>query len=288
MKKTENIELGLRIKLIRSELGMDQKEFSELIGSTVSALSNWENGRNRPRLDMIKKIAYEGEIDYKSLLHGDLETYIIQNLSNCFPKHDTHLLAHVSKETLNNIVKKMEKLPNSYDLNALKKVVQDQYHSIEMDFLKDVAEAANLTYEEIKISILMKDISELSRFAKKIASCTFNEPEQALKTLFSIAGINSSNFPSSTISEKLPISKNTVRLLRFDRDKEVQIDTETKSYSEFLDLNHLLDRSTRYAKYSSSEDKLQLDYTNMPITYKGHELTGDQIVKIKDYLDSLI
>ena len=48
MKKKEDIILGKRIKDIRINLNYDQKRFAKEIGATVSALSNWENGRNKP------------------------------------------------------------------------------------------------------------------------------------------------------------------------------------------------------------------------------------------------
>ncbi|MBD3950040.1 helix-turn-helix transcriptional regulator [Tuanshanicoccus lijuaniae] len=55
--KPEDIRLGLIIKSIRSELGLDQKQFANKINATVSALSNWENGRNKPNNNMLHQIA---------------------------------------------------------------------------------------------------------------------------------------------------------------------------------------------------------------------------------------
>ena len=60
MKKMEDILIGNRIKNIRISLEMDQKDFSNLIGSKVSALSNWENGRNKPNMEKLTKIANIG------------------------------------------------------------------------------------------------------------------------------------------------------------------------------------------------------------------------------------
>ena len=79
-KKQEDILLGKRIKHIRVSLNMDQKTFSEKIGSTVSALSNWENGRNKPNDIMLNAIANSANISVDELLSPSLEDSIKQYL----------------------------------------------------------------------------------------------------------------------------------------------------------------------------------------------------------------
>lgn len=81
MKKSEDISIGRRIRDIR--LGKnkfntkyDQASFAKLIGSTVSALSNWENGRNKPNAAMLDEIASLGEITVDELIYGSLDDYI--------------------------------------------------------------------------------------------------------------------------------------------------------------------------------------------------------------------
>jgi len=68
MKKQEDIILGNRIKEIRIKLNYDQKRFANEIGATVSALSNWENGRNKPNMDRLSKIAQLGDTTVTELL----------------------------------------------------------------------------------------------------------------------------------------------------------------------------------------------------------------------------
>lgn len=70
IKKKEDIEIGKRIKDIRAGLKMDQKTFSGKLGCTVSALSNWENGRNKPNDIMIKEISRLGGVSVDYLLNG--------------------------------------------------------------------------------------------------------------------------------------------------------------------------------------------------------------------------
>ena len=68
MKKIGDVLLGARIRKIRNDMGYDQKQFSEKIGSTVSALSNWENGRNKPKDNTLNKIAELAGIPVNELL----------------------------------------------------------------------------------------------------------------------------------------------------------------------------------------------------------------------------
>lgn len=49
-------DLGQRIKAIRSELNLSQKELAEKIGTTISAVSNWECGRNNPNSVMVQRL----------------------------------------------------------------------------------------------------------------------------------------------------------------------------------------------------------------------------------------
>lgn len=49
---------------------MDQKQFSDIIHATVSALSNWENGNNLPNKERLKNIADLAGITVQKLLEG--------------------------------------------------------------------------------------------------------------------------------------------------------------------------------------------------------------------------
>lgn len=46
-------EMGNRIKKFRRELGMSQKQLANLIGVSNSRVSNWEQGINRPDVDIL-------------------------------------------------------------------------------------------------------------------------------------------------------------------------------------------------------------------------------------------
>lgn len=92
MKKIEDVKLGKRIKTIRSELKKDQSQFSKMIGASVSALSNWENGRNKPNDVMLHAIAKLGGITVDELLYGNENEILKRNIIEIGKNNEYDLL----------------------------------------------------------------------------------------------------------------------------------------------------------------------------------------------------
>lgn len=111
-KKEEDVLLGKRIKEIRVNLKQDQKTFSEKIGSTVSALSNWENGRNKPNDIMLAEIAKQGNTT-------------VEKLTSFNPEDDYLLLFR--KHTQGMDETKIKKFNSSLDklMDAAKDLIDD-------------------------------------------------------------------------------------------------------------------------------------------------------------------
>lgn len=61
--------VGNIIRKIRIISGLDQKTFAKRINTTVSALSNWENGRNYPKEDYLVRINREFNIPTDFILY---------------------------------------------------------------------------------------------------------------------------------------------------------------------------------------------------------------------------
>lgn len=61
-------EIGTRIKRIREEKGLSQKDFAMQIGVSNSRVSNWEQGINRPDADIIAAICRVLEVSADVLL----------------------------------------------------------------------------------------------------------------------------------------------------------------------------------------------------------------------------
>lgn len=55
-KKSER-KLGWKIKILRTRLGLTQKEFGEKVGVPQSTVHKWENSAQNPRINTLKKLA---------------------------------------------------------------------------------------------------------------------------------------------------------------------------------------------------------------------------------------
>lgn len=67
-------EIGERIKLYREDRNLSQKDFAEKIGVSNSRVSNWEQGINRPDVDLLKKICETLNVSPSELLDVHLDT----------------------------------------------------------------------------------------------------------------------------------------------------------------------------------------------------------------------
>lgn len=75
--KPDAIEVGRRIKEIRTNLGYSMSQFGELISnSPKTTVNNWERGINLPKEDKLKKIALLGKTTTNELLYGSPEEFI--------------------------------------------------------------------------------------------------------------------------------------------------------------------------------------------------------------------
>lgn len=75
--KPDAIEVGTRIKKIRTDLGYSMSQFGELISdSPKTTVNNWERGINLPKEDKLKKISLLGKVTTNELLYGTPEEFI--------------------------------------------------------------------------------------------------------------------------------------------------------------------------------------------------------------------
>lgn len=121
MKKQENIIIGNRIRKIRTSLQMDQKQFSEIINTTVSALSNWENGRNKPNMEKLKRIAQLADISVEELLYGNiLRHYFNEHWTQLIKNEDTAKdYYNINQKEFEYVQSSKEKVYDNFYNNAL-------------------------------------------------------------------------------------------------------------------------------------------------------------------------
>ena len=63
-------DIGKNIKNIRQTKGMTQDTMAEALFVTRQTVSNYENGRSRPDLDMLLRIAEVLETDVNTIIYG--------------------------------------------------------------------------------------------------------------------------------------------------------------------------------------------------------------------------
>lgn len=66
----QNMELdtfGQKLRYIRLEINLDQREFAKLLNRSLTSVCNWEQGIRIPKLETIKEIAEILNVDYTYL-----------------------------------------------------------------------------------------------------------------------------------------------------------------------------------------------------------------------------
>lgn len=70
-----DIELGIRMKWIREDLGLSQKEFGDSVGVSYSAIGLYENGKRSVPEPIKKSVCREHNVNYLFLTTGIGEPY---------------------------------------------------------------------------------------------------------------------------------------------------------------------------------------------------------------------
>ena len=70
-ERIKNLNLGERIKKVREEKGIKQKDLADKIGISYVMLSQYERGVRTPKYEMIDKIAKSLDIDPFYLMYGE-------------------------------------------------------------------------------------------------------------------------------------------------------------------------------------------------------------------------
>ena len=71
-ERIKNLNLGERIKKVREEKGIKQKDLADKIGISYVMLSQYERGVRTPKYEMIDKIAKSLDIDPFYLMYGEM------------------------------------------------------------------------------------------------------------------------------------------------------------------------------------------------------------------------
>ena len=77
------VRVGARLRAIRAHFGLSQSQFCKRVGCTVGALSNWENGRQRPEPEVQQDIidTFDLTLDWLILGRGDERLAVYRKLA---------------------------------------------------------------------------------------------------------------------------------------------------------------------------------------------------------------
>lgn len=67
---------GKRIQMIRTACGMSRNELGRLVGLDCNRIQHYENGRRKPKLPLIKKIAEALGVEPAALVEPNIETCV--------------------------------------------------------------------------------------------------------------------------------------------------------------------------------------------------------------------
>lgn len=124
----------LRLKLLRQELGLSQKDFAESINISAMAISTYENGAKSPSVDTVFKIAdkYKVSIDWLCGLSNN------KNLENTFQTYGDIITALFSIDKYTDFI-----LDTDQEKDCIYICFDDK---LLKDFLSEWYDATNVLY----------------------------------------------------------------------------------------------------------------------------------------------
>lgn len=103
-------DIGKNIRALREKKGMTQEALAEALFVTRQTVSNYENGRSRPDLDMLVKIADVLDADVNQVLYGlpadqDRRRVVIRLGIGCLILLAIHLFFVFASPAMNQLIK---------------------------------------------------------------------------------------------------------------------------------------------------------------------------------------
>lgn len=108
-------DIGRNIRALREKKGMTQEALAEALFVTRQTVSNYENGRSRPDLDMLVNIARVLEADVNQVLYGlpadlDRRRTVVRLGIGCLILLAIHLFFVFASPTMNQMIKRLAAL----------------------------------------------------------------------------------------------------------------------------------------------------------------------------------
>ena len=151
--------IGERIKKIRLEKGMTQKEVAEKCGLFDSTIRKYESGRQNPKIETVEKIANALGVETSELLYEQSE--LIAQMKRMFDVHD---VLNSTKAAFNlNVIDSMKIMFKNHP-ELLQEDTQPEEKSINDDTISKL-ETLN-TLGQQKANEYITDLSEQEKYTK--------------------------------------------------------------------------------------------------------------------------
>lgn len=161
---------------------MDQKSFANLIDATVSALSNWENGRNAPNDIRLKAIADIAGISVDKLKYG-----------NELERKKRNEDIEIWKRTLENYTDILESVENFHNSN---------YHKNLIEYINEVEEKVSYILSKINTGeVTLDDVTTELHSLEDYLEMSINNTYGEMEELFHI--INTAKYEKDLANRKL-------------------------------------------------------------------------------------
>lgn len=150
------MELGEKIRKLRKEKGMTQKELSAKLGTTPQNLAQYENGKRNPKIETLQKIA--DALDVKVIKSNDefdlvdADTSVITEKNITLETLENHprlekILEEYAQEYVKNSQNIVDSSPFPFDCNTFN--AADMYSKIDFyNFLFDRIDIRTINGEE--------------------------------------------------------------------------------------------------------------------------------------------
>ena len=191
-----------RLKELRKEKGLTQKELAEKVGTQQGVYTNWENGKREPKYDKVGELANElNTTSYYLLGFTDEKTILLP----AYRLKEIRTEKGLTIEQLSNIInvkkdlyekwEKGEKFPSFFALNKLSKAlgIRGEYligvdnfktdnsrtifenEKVKKDFYNEIKNIKNSKDEDIVIRKLNNIFSSLMQAAKEVGERHYYE-----------------------------------------------------------------------------------------------------------------
>ena len=173
-----NIKLAENISRLRKSRGLTQEQLAQLLNVSVGAVSKWENGNNRPDIEVLPILADVLQVSIHALI-GYEKSY--KNLELQLKEMNELLLQEKYQQVEEMALDCLRRYPNDFRLN---KILADAYYrqcfSAQMEHVNDKKERGIYFYErciELYNPKQAENVTEESLYMQIATLCMWDQEQ---------------------------------------------------------------------------------------------------------------